>query len=326
MSLTRRSFLRAAAGAGLGGCAVAPAAGGDRIAVIDTHTHFYDPTRPQGVPWPDRGDAKLYRRVMPEDYLAQKVPRPVSGTVVVEASPWVEDNQWLLDLAARSRFIVGVVGNLRLGAPGFAEHLDRFAANPLFRGIRLRDREIEAIADREALLGDLRRLAGRGLSLDVNVPFRTLAEVERLADEIPDLRLIINHVALARIDGKNVEGPWSRRVRALAERPNVFMKISGLVEATGRREGAPREVDFYRPWIDLLWDAFGEDRLVYGSNWPVCEKFAPLEVVQGIIEDYFSPHGAGVLEKVFSENARAAYRWIPRGERRSKVDATPPAR
>src|ERR1041385_4920670 len=106
--------------------------------IIDTHTHFYDPTRPQGVPWPEPTDELLYRRVLPEDYKALAVPEGVTGTVVVEASQWVEDNDWILGLAAEEPFIVGFVGNLQPGAEGFGENLDRFAANPLFRGIRPR--------------------------------------------------------------------------------------------------------------------------------------------------------------------------------------------
>src|SRR5882757_7999637 len=86
--------------------------GASGFTVIDTHTHFYDPTRAQGVPWPPREDKLLYRTVLPRDYRALPVPRSVTGTVVVEASPWVEDNQWVLDLAAHDPFIVGLVGGL----------------------------------------------------------------------------------------------------------------------------------------------------------------------------------------------------------------------
>src|SRR5262245_18853787 len=88
-----------------------PAAKASDFTLIDTHTHFYDPGRPQGVPWPSKDDKLLYRPVFPKDYLALPVPRPVTGTVVVEASPWLEDNQWVLDLAVREPFIVGFVGN-----------------------------------------------------------------------------------------------------------------------------------------------------------------------------------------------------------------------
>jgi len=316
MTLTRRAFLgssgAALAAAGMPGCATGQAGGRDRLTVIDTHTHFYDPTRPQGVPWPGKGEKKLYRRVMPEDFLAQKAPHAAAGTVVVEASAWVEDNQWILDLADRSPVIVGFIGNLKPGVPEFEGHLRRFAAHRLFRGIRVRDRGIGEGVDWTALLADMKRMAERGLTLDVNVPPRTLPDLEKLAREVPDLRVVINHVALARIDGKAVNEDWSRQVRALARLPKVFMKVSALAEATGRPDAAPREVDFYRPWLDVLWEAFGEDRLVYGSNWPVSDKFAPLETVQGIVLDYFAPRGRAVLEKVFSRNARAAYSWVDR--------------
>src|SRR5690349_659982 len=87
--------------------------------VIDTHTHFYDPTRPQGVPWPPPDDKKLYRAVLPPEYRTLAEPLGVAGTVVVEASPWVEDNQWVLDLAERERYIVGLVGHLEPGMPDF---------------------------------------------------------------------------------------------------------------------------------------------------------------------------------------------------------------
>src|SRR4051812_48064042 len=80
--------------------------------VIDTHTHFYDPTRPQGVPWPPKTDAALYRPVYPDEFKAIAKPLGVTGTVVVEASPWLEDNQWLLDLAARDTFLLGIIGNV----------------------------------------------------------------------------------------------------------------------------------------------------------------------------------------------------------------------
>ncbi len=111
--------------------------------IIDTHKHFYDPTRPEGAPWPNPRDEVLYRRVLPEDYKALAVPQGVSGTVVVEASEWVEDNQWILDLAAKEPFIVGFVGNLQPGSEDFGSNLERFSANPLFRGIRPRGANIK---------------------------------------------------------------------------------------------------------------------------------------------------------------------------------------
>ena len=106
--------------------------------IIDTHTHFYDPTRPQGIPWPPRNNALLYRTVQPKHHRALAEPQGVTGTVVVEASFWLEDNQYVLDLAAQDPWIVGVVGNIASDRPEFGAELDRFATNPLFRGIRVR--------------------------------------------------------------------------------------------------------------------------------------------------------------------------------------------
>jgi hypothetical protein len=157
-SAGRRRFLAvgAATAAGTGGLMVPRAAtplGGTADAaepsaprhVIDAHTHFYDPTRPGGVPWPSPEDKVLHRTVLPLDWEAVVRPLGVTGTIVVEASPWVEDNQWLLDLAARERprhapgmlGIVGVVGNLPVGEAGCGDLVTRFARQPLFRGIRV---------------------------------------------------------------------------------------------------------------------------------------------------------------------------------------------
>jgi L-fuconolactonase len=275
--------------------------------IIDTHTHFYDPTRPQGVPWPPADDAVLYRRVMPEDYKALAVPRGVTGTIVVEASTWVEDNQWILDLAAADPFIVGFVGNLQPGTEDFGRNLERFAANPLFRGIRPRG-VTHGMVGLDAATEDLEQLAARDLSLDLLVGTPGLAVVPTLAERLPRLRMIVNHVALVPIDGRPPDAAWIEGIRRAAGCPNAYCKVSGLVETTAAKP-APSDLEYYRPTLDALWDAFGADRLVYGSNWPVSERFADYATVIDIVAEYFSAKGAEVAEKYFWRNAKAAYRW-----------------
>ena len=311
MPSNRRDFCRATAAA----LATAPSlmAAPAPLTIIDTHTHFYDPMRTGGVPWPGKGDKQLHRTTLPADYLAQPVPQPVTGTVVVEASPLVEDNQWILDLAAKNPFIVGFVGNLKPGEEAFAGHLKRFAANRLYRGIRVNEGAVRTGMANPAFVADIRRLADLDLELDVNGGPTLLPEVARLARELPTLRIVINHLANTRIDGKNVSPTWRADLEAAAKFPQVFLKVSALVEGTGKNDGtAPREVEFYRPWLDVAWNAFGPDRLVYGSNWPVSERFAKLATVQGIVHDYFSARGREALEKFFARNALAAYKWIKR--------------
>ena len=137
--LTRRDFLCTGAAVAVAGEALAADAAPP---VIDVHTHFYDPTRKEGVPWPGKDDKVLYRPVLPKEFRELAKPHGVTGTVVVEASPWVEDNQWLLDLAKDNGVIVGVVGRLLLTDADFAKHLARFAKNPLYRGIRVNEGEL----------------------------------------------------------------------------------------------------------------------------------------------------------------------------------------
>lgn len=305
--MNRRPFIQTAAllTAGLGRAAPAP----PRPArLLDAHVHFYDPSRPQGVPWPPKSDELLYRTTLPDDFRRASTARPADGVIVVEASDWVEDNQWLLDLAAREPLIVGVVGNLRPGAPDFAANLKRFAANPRFRGIRFREGQLDKLLDEPTVVADLRRLAERGLTFDVYAPPAWSGEAVRLAALVPDLRLVINHVAGARVDGRSPAEDWLRTIGELAARPNAWMKISGLVEGTGGAKGdAPAESAIYRPVLDALWSAFGAERLIYASNWPVCGRFAPLTRAQQIALDYVADRGQAALDRVSWHNARAAY-------------------
>ncbi|PYV08387.1 MAG: amidohydrolase [Acidobacteria bacterium] len=319
-ALTRRELLRrAAAGLAPGwlpGLAGAPAV---RTAarpplIIDTHTHFYDPARPQGVPWPPKDNAILYRTVLPAHYRALPKPFPVAGTVVVEASAWVEDNQWILDLAARDRFIVGLVGHLPVGTAEFAGSLDRFAVRPLFRGIRVGGAGLDTALGEPRFVADLARLAERDLVLDVVGSPDMLPSVERLARQLPQLRIVIDHVAGVRIDGGPPPSDWLRGLAAVARHGTVHCKVSGLVEGSGRTGGAaPRDVGFYRAVLDGIWERFGQERLIYGSNWPVCEQFADLATVERIAVDYFESKGAAAAAAVLAANARRVYRSVERG-------------
>jgi L-fuconolactonase len=235
------------------------------------------------------------------------------GTVVVEASPWLEDNQWVLDLAAHDAFIVGFVGNLPVGTKQFAGHLKRFAANQLFRGIRLRDRKLDGALGAPAFVSDLKLLADHDRSLDLVGGMEILPFANRLAKEVPSLRIIIDHLAGVVVDGKAPPADWMEKMQALARMPQVYFKVSGLVEGSGRVDGkAPRDVEFYRPVLDAMREIFGPERLIYASNWPVSERFAALATVQGITGDYFRSYGRRTEEKVFAQNATAAYRWVQR--------------
>ncbi|MES2597324.1 MAG: amidohydrolase family protein [Verrucomicrobiota bacterium] len=279
--------------------------------IIDTHTHFYDPTRSQGVPWPPK-KTPLYRKVMPSDWRALAEPLGIKETVVVEASQWVEDNQWILDLAAQEKCIVGFVGNLDPTTPEFAANVKRFSANPIFRGVRWRADLVRIDANKDAALAGAKVLADHGLELDLNGGPDLLPYAAKLAAEVPDLRIVINHLG-ASGDPKNLRPEWKDNIKQISKPKNVWMKVSALVEQVKGPEGqAPRDVGYYLPILDHLWESFGPDRLVYGSNWPVSDRGAPHDVVFGLVHIYFSIKGSEACEKFFWKNSKDVYRWIER--------------
>lgn len=280
--------------------------------IIDTHIHLFDPTRPQGVPWPEKEDAVLYRPALPERYRKLAVPLGIRGAIEVEASPWLEDNQWVLDIAAQDTIIVGTVGNLEPGKPEFGKHLERFHRNPLFRGIRygnLWGRNLAAELSKPAFISDLKALADARLSLDTaNQDPALIAAAVRVTDRVPNLRVIIDH--LPQLDPP-VE-PASLRayqsdLRELARRPQVYVKISEVLRRVDGR--VPLDLNFYRSRLDELFDIFGEDRLLYGSDWPNSDHWATYPQVLGVVREYFTAKGQVVAEKYFWKNSVAAYRW-----------------
>ena len=244
---------------------------------------------------------------MPADWQALAKPLGIEETVVVEASPWVEDNQWLLDLAAREICIIGVVGNLDPNDPQFASNLKRFAANALFRGIRWRGDLVAIDAGKEKLVAAAKSLAEQNLALDLNGPHTILTHAASLAKQVPDLRIVIDHLG-APGDPKALKPGWKQAIAAVAKHPNVFMKVSALVEQLKGEEGkATDDARYYLPILDHLWTHFGPDRLLYGSNWPVSDRGAPYASVFKIVRDYFTSKGAAEAEKYFWKNAFIAY-------------------
>jgi L-fuconolactonase len=317
-SLSRRSWLAGGlsglAGLRLGATlAQEPASGLD---IIDCHTHFYDPTRPEGVPWPEKGTS-LYRAVLPKHLHALKQYRRVTGTVIVEASSQVEDNAWLLDLAKDDPFIVGIVGHIDPGTPEYARHVKRFHANPLFRGIRISSNQLRDLLARKKLT-DLELLADLDLALDVNGGPETPAMIAKLAGQLPKLRVVLNHIGNVRITSDAPPRDWQEGIRLAAEHPNVFCKISALVEGAGRDgKKPPGNLAFYQPYVDIVWNAFGDVRVIYGSNWPVSELAADYETLQRIVMEYALAKGPAVTRQFCSLNAKLAYKWVERPGRLS---------
>ena len=279
-----------------------------RIPAIDTHTHFYDPTRPQGVPWPPPADRLLHRPHLPDEFTSLAAATDVVGTVVVEASPWLEDNQWLLDLAGEYPVIVGIVGNLSPGSPAFPQHLARFARDPLFRGIRLGAQALANGLGASGFDDDVRRLADTGSSMDLLGGAAMIGDVARLARLAPQLPIVIDHLPFADWDA---DAPAARRaLQGLVDLPNVYAKVSGVLRPAGTTQAATAQ---YASRMDLLWEMFGERRVLYASNWPVSNRLAPYEGTHRVVSEHVQARGRAAAESFFWRNSLAVYRWVWRG-------------
>lgn len=317
--IRRREFVTGVLGSAAACAAAAADAPSEKPGVIDTHIHFYDPTRPEGVPWPAKTDEVLYRRVLPDEWQRLVAPFGPAGAIVVEASPWVEDNQWLLDLADRHAArlpampgIVGVVGNLPLEDEGAGKLIDRFARHRLFRGIRVNGDKLLAGLDDAGYRSHVARLADHGLSLDINGG-RAFAATEAVATQFPSLRIVLDHMGNTRVSKDKPLPEWLAAIERVARLPNVFMKASGLVESAAhsmKPAQAPRDPAFYEPWLAAVWEAFGPERLMYGSNWPVSSRAADYATVHGIVAAFTRSRGPAAERWFFTDTSRAAYRLV----------------
>jgi L-fuconolactonase len=310
--MQRREFLKsgaALAGAwatGRVGDALPPA-----IPIIDTHIHLFDPGRPGGVPWPAKTDTALYKAALPERYQSVAGPFGVVGAIVIEASNLLSDNDWVLNVAANHPIIVGMIGDLIPGTPAYQKDLDRLHANPLFLGIRygnLWDRDLAVDAKKPEFLPGLKMLAERGLVLDSANPDPSLIRaIAGVSDHLPELRIVIDHLPSARVPTEAAarDEYWSL-LRHLAQNKNVFVKLSEVIAARTEQSGGPT---FAQETLSALWDVFGEDQVLYASDWPNSDHHATYTETIAVVRDFVKPKVRKAEEKFFWKNSVAAYHW-----------------
>jgi predicted TIM-barrel fold metal-dependent hydrolase len=316
MKMGRRDLLRSAALASAAGLVeplfarqVAP------TPILDAHIHLFDPRRPGGIPWPKPDDAVIYKPALPERYVEITEGLGVVGAIAVEASPLLKDNDWVLAVAERNPVIVGFVGDLIPGVSGFEEQLDRLHANPLFLGIRygnLWQRDLGNDSKKPAFLDGLRRLSSYGLELDSANPDPDLIRaILHVSDQIPQLRIVIDHVPSAPIPaaGPSRTEYWSNLHR-LSQNSNVYIKLSEIPVRVGDR--VPLDVAYYRDHLDQIWEVFGEDHILYGSDWPNSDHLATYAQTLALVQAYVGRKGPAVCRKFFWSNSISAYKWRPR--------------
>ena len=282
------------------------------IPVIDTHIHLFDQTRPQGAPYV--GNPGNTEPALPNTY-RKLAPLGIVGAIEIEASPWIEDNLWVLEVAATDSIMVGAVGNLQPDKPEFAEYLDRYHRNQLFLGIRYGNIWGYSLVNQvtnPVFIEGLKLLQQADLVLDTANPDPDLIQaVIRVTDMIPGLRVVIDHVpAMLRQLDANGRAAIDGNMRELAKRPQVYIKVSSvMIVASGQPVTDPT---VYKPNLDYLFQTFGEDRLIFGSDWPNSVAADNLTTIVQIVQDYFYAKGSAVAEKYFWRNSLAAYKWVRR--------------
>ncbi|MFI4932156.1 MAG: amidohydrolase family protein [Burkholderiales bacterium] len=285
--------------------------------IFETHVHFYQVTRTGGVPWPPKDAALLHRDVLPAEYKAIALRNGIVAAGVVEASPLVEDNQWILDLIGGDDFFKFFVGSLEIGAPDFSANLSRFARDRRFVGVRGFLWGPGAITLDPAQRESLDDLSRRGMTLDIISRGTTNPKptVEALCTAYPELRIIIDHLGGAQ--GATPTPQWESSMRRLAAVcPNLQLKFSSFYGVYQMGDGnspwvAPLDLAAYQAHFDVLMTAFGPDRLIWGSNWPVSDLGGGFAQQIAIAEQYLAPLGQGVRDKVMFGNAMKFYRCIP---------------
>lgn len=264
--------------------------------MLDAHQHFWTLARGD-YGWLTPEDAALYRDFGPDDLWPQMQAAGITQTILVQAAETEAETDHLLDIAARTGFVAGVVGWLDMLAPDFAARLDAFRARPKWLGLRpvLQDHDPALIAEprfRDALA----HVARRRVPFDILTrPAHLPAMIEALR-AVPGLHAILDHISKPDMTAPMDEG-WRAGIDALAAVPGLHCKISGLVTEAGPDWSAAR----IRPFVQHVAEAFGPDRLVFGSDWPVCTLAASyaevVDLAHGLLSEMFGPEEmAGIMQ------------------------------
>ncbi len=314
--MQRRALLKTAATLALTS-AVEPMLGAlnPAVPVIDAHIHLFDPTRPGGIPWPEKTDKALYSTALPDRYARLAEPHGVVGAIAVECSPWLVDNFWLQDVVEGSEIMLGYIGDLLPDGPDFAATLDRLHRSPLFLGIRygnLWNRDLGSAALKPEFLSGLGLLAQAGLVLETANPDAALiAAVVEISDRVPDLRIVIDHLPHA--EGPNdpsARAGYEANLMELSRRTHVFVKGSEIVKRVDGRVSI--DAGTYKARLDRLWDLFGEDRMFFGSDWPNSDSLATYDQTFEVAQRYIATRTVDAQQKYFWRNSISVYKWRPR--------------
>ncbi|MBE9607287.1 amidohydrolase family protein [Acetobacteraceae bacterium H6797] len=272
---------------------------------LDAHQHFWRLERGD-YGWLGPHLGPLWRDFMPEDLRPLLARTGVSRTVLVQAAPTEAETDFLLDIAARTDFVAGVVGWLDLDSVGFPDRLAHYAAQPKLVALRpmVHDLDDDHWLLRPRVLRHMELVAEAGLRFDLLLRPRHLLVAAEALRRVPSLKAVVDHcakpdIALGRFD------PWRADIAAIARQPGVYCKLSGLVTEASHHDWALEDL---RPCIEHVLGLFGPERLIFGSDWPVCTLAASYGEVCNSIRALLAPYcGPQEMAGVFGCNGARFY-------------------
>jgi len=267
---------------------------------VDAHQHFwrYDPVE---YGWIDGNLSALRRDFLPLDLEPLMRRAGIEACVAVQARQSLDETRWLLSLADRHPFIAGVVGWVDLQSKDVTRDLEALAAHPKLVGIRhiAQSEPDDRFLLRPAFLSGLERLEEFGLAYDVLIYSRHLPVAAELAQRLPRQRFVLDHLAKPDIRARERD-VWARDLRALAEQPNVWAKLSGLITEADWAGWTPEDV---HPYLDVAFECFGAERLMIGSDWPVCTVAGDYERTMAVVINYLAQRSSHERDAVLGGNA-----------------------
>jgi L-fuconolactonase len=276
---------------------------------IDAHHHLWR-YNPADYGWIDEDMQALRRDFLPADLTAAMATASIDGTIAVQARQTLDETRFLLDLADANPAIRGVVGWAPIAGEDFPACMEQFDGRAKLKGLRhvIQGEKDEHYILREDFNSGIRTLAGSGLIYEILIYERHLADTIYFVDEHPDQPFVLDHIAKPLIAGAVLQ-PWASRMMELGERDNVWCKLSGLVtEADWRAQGKSSwTAETLKPYLDVAVEAFGPERLMAGSDWPVCLLAADYAQWFQVLRDYFAPFSEAERAAVFGNTAVDVY-------------------
>ena len=273
--------------------------------MIDSHHHLWI-YKPKNYGWVDDSMSVLKHDYLPEDLALELENSRISGTVVIQARQILEETRWLLELADENSFIKGVVGWLDLRSPDLEQQLLKFATHPKLVGVRhvIHDEADDDFMLHPDFIQGIAKLVDYDLVYDLLLFPRHLERAIKLVDSFPRQRFVLDHLGKPPINAGIME-PWKSDIGRLAAFPNVWCKLSGMVNEADHKHWQYKDL---LPYMEVAWDSFGPERIMLGSDWPVCRLAGEYNEVINIVPKFIESLNCKDQEKILYQNAIDCYK------------------